>query len=309
MQKQPLVSIVTPAYNQAEYLAETIESVLAQDYPAIEYIVVDDGSSDHTPEILQRYRGQIITRRQSNMGQARTLNKAWHAAGGKYLGYLSSDDILYPTAVQKLVDALERDNSLICAYPDCDLIDERSRLAKRNVCRPFDLVELVIQQECYIGPGALFRASGFRCAGGWDPELKLAPDREFWIRLAEFGAFYFHEESLAGYRMHRQAISYKDISEEAGREYISVLDRYFRKHTVPSEIAARKAEAYGHAHLTLARNAFRAGRIRRGFQLYEEACRFHPPLANSLIKMRILRNVVSKPLRLALSAARSAFKG
>src|SRR5207247_391526 len=94
----PLVSIVTPAYNQAEYLAETIESVLAQDYPNLEYIVLDDGSTDHTREVLKKYDGKLRWESHKNMGQARTLNEGWRKANGVYIGYLSSDDILYPGA-------------------------------------------------------------------------------------------------------------------------------------------------------------------------------------------------------------------
>ena len=80
----PLVTIVTPTYNQADYLAETIDSVLAQDYPNIEYIVIDDGSTDHTMEVLKQYEGRIHWERQSNMGQAATLNQGWAMAKGQY---------------------------------------------------------------------------------------------------------------------------------------------------------------------------------------------------------------------------------
>ena len=104
MQNLPLVSIVTPTYNQAEYLAETIESVLAQDYPNIEYIVLDDGSTDSTPEVLNRYSGRVRWERHDNMGQARTLNKGWAMSRGEFIGYLSSDDLLLPDAISKLVE-------------------------------------------------------------------------------------------------------------------------------------------------------------------------------------------------------------
>ena len=301
----PLVSIVTPAYNQAEYLTETIESVLAQDYPNLEYIVLDDGSSDETPAILQRYNGRIQHERHSNMGQARTLNKGWQRARGTYLGYLSSDDLLYTGAVRQLVGLLESDSSIVCAFPDANLIDDRSRVTKKNVCRPFDLAEIVVRQECYIGPGALFRRSAFEIVGGWRSELKLAPDREFWIRVASQGRIEMTPNVLAGYRLHPQSISYKDVGEEVGREYLLVLDEYYSSRDVPPELAARRDEAYGYAHLLLARNNFRSGRLKRGLQLYKQACNLHPALRNSNVKIKILRNIFSKPLRTLLSTARS----
>lgn len=308
MPEAPVLSLVTPAYNQGEYLAETVDSVLAQDQPGIDYLVLDDGSSDSTPEVLQRYTGRLAWQRQANMGQVRTLNKGWGRARGKYLAYLSSDDILYPGAVRKLVEVLEADPGIACVFPDCDLIDEESRVIKRNVCRPFDLAQLVVDQECYIGPGAIFRRSAFEAAGGWKPALRLAPDREFWMRLAAQGRIHFHQEALAGYRMHPKSISYKDVSEDASREYIRVLDDYFAQPAVPPAIAVRRQEAYGKATLILARNRFRAGDLKRGLALYAEACRLHPPLRSPAVKLRLLRNVVSKPARVALSALRSVLK-
>jgi glycosyltransferase involved in cell wall biosynthesis len=305
IQQAPLVSIVTPVFNQADYLAETMESVLAQDYPNIEYLVIDDGSTDKTPEVLSRYSGRVRWERQTNMGQARTLNKGWAASKGDILGYLSSDDLLYPGAVRQLVEILEKDNAVVCAFPDSDLIDHKSRIVKKSVCRQFDLGDLVVRQECYIGPGALFRRSAFDVVGGWKAELKLAPDREFWMRLAAHGRFQFCPEVLASYRMHPGSISYKDVSEAVGREYLWVLDRYFEAVSIPADIASRKSEAYGYAKLILARNSFRAGQFKRGLELYKEACALHPDLSGTKVKARILRNVVSKPARIALSAFRS----
>jgi glycosyltransferase involved in cell wall biosynthesis len=305
---EPRLRLVTPAYNQGEYLAETIESVLSQDYPAIDYLVLDDGSSDSTPQVLERYAGRLRAERQANMGQVRTLNKGWEGADAAYLAYLSSDDILYPGAVRKLVEVLESDPGIVCVFPEYELIDERSHVIKRGVGRPFDLAELVIDQECYIGPGAIFRRRAFEAVGGWKPHLRLAPDREFWMRLAAHGRIHFHREALAGYRMHPRSISYKDVSEETSREYLRVLDDYFAQPQVPAAILARRDEAYGKATLVMARNRFRSGDLRRGTQLYAEACALHAPLRAPAVKLRLLRNVVSKPARVALAAARSMLK-
>jgi glycosyltransferase involved in cell wall biosynthesis len=307
MSEAPVVSLVTPAYNQGEYLAETIESVLAQDYPSLDYLVLDDGSTDSTPAVLNGYTGRLHWERHENMGQVRTLNKGWSRARGKYLAYLSSDDILYPGALRKLVAVLELNPGIVCVFPDADLIDDKSRVIKRGICRPFSLQELVIEQECYIGPGAVFRRSAFETVGGWKPELRLAPDREFWMRLASQGSIHFHRESLAGYRMHPKSISFKDVSEETSREYIRVLDDFFSRHDVSPQFLVRRDEAYGRATLILARNRLRAGDVRRGLALYAEACRLHPPLRAPTVKLRLVRNVVSKPARVAIAAARSVF--
>ncbi len=304
--KFPLVSIVTPVYNQAEYLAETIESVLAQDYPNIEYIVLNDGSTDHTEKVLSHYTGRLKWETQGNIGQSETLNKGWNASGGKYLGYLSSDDLLHPTAVSELVKALENDVDIVCAYPDCTLINERSVVIKNRVCREFDLEELIVCQECYIGPGAIFRSDAYRRVGGWKAHLKLAPDREFWMRLAGHGSFHFEKKVLAGYRVHRASISYKDVSEDISREYLKVLDDYFSSENVPINVEERRMEAYGRAKFIVARNLFRSGNISRGIEIYGEACRSYHPLKKPRYVLQLMKNVISKPLRLAWGALKGS---
>lgn len=294
----PLVSIVTPTFNQSRYVRETIESVLCQDYPNIEYIVIDDGSTDDTQDVLAEYQGRLICHHQANMGQARTLNRGWSEAKGEYLAYLSSDDTLAPHAISKLVAALEASPSAACVFPDADLIDDESRIVKRNVCRAFSLEDLIVKQECYIGPGALFRASAYHKAGGWRSELKLAPDREFWMRLAATGHIIFLPQALAGYRLHPESISYKEVSEHVSREYLLVLDRFFASPDVPPEIMARRDESYGYANLLIARNLYRAMNIRKANEYYQAACLKYPPLNSWRVRLTILKNIVGKPLRL-----------
>src|SRR5216683_2474775 len=117
---RPLVSLVTPAYNQAQYLEQTIESVLSQDFHSFEYVVLDDGSTDATRDVLGRYTGRLRWETHANMGQARTLNKGWHMSSGDIVGYLSADDILYPGALTALVQALEERSCAVMVYPNYD---------------------------------------------------------------------------------------------------------------------------------------------------------------------------------------------
>lgn len=308
MSDQSLVSIVTPAFNQADYIRETIESVLAQDYGSIEYFVLDDGSTDSTSEVLESFRGQISFERHENMGQVRTLNKGWSKCSGKYIGYLSSDDILMPTAIRELVAVLDADPSVVCVFPDSHLIDSSSRVIKRNVCRPFDLEDTLVRQECYIGPGALFRREAFEQLGGWSPNFKLAPDREFWVRISALGRIAMCSSVLAGYRMHPKSISYKDVSEETSMEYLRFLDDYFSSAIPSSRILARKDEAYGFAYYLMARNSFRGARYKRGLEFYKRARELYPPLGEIKYKIQFVRNVISRPVRRIASTIVSLFR-
>ncbi|WP_282344549.1 glycosyltransferase [Pseudomonas sp. PS02288] len=303
-QQAPLVTLVTPTYNQARYLQKSLDSVLEQTYPNIEYIVINDGSSDDTESVLSRYDGRVNWSTQANQGQAATLNAGWKVAQGKYIGYLSSDDLLAPDAVARLVAVLEQDPSVVCVYPDCDLIDEHGVVVKRGLCKGFDLEELVVRQECHIGPGALFRADGFRRVGGWKTYLHLAPDREFWMRLAGEGSIRFLPESLAGYRLHAQSISYQSTSDEQSKEYLQVLDEYFAGNVAPS-ILARKQEAYAFAYFLMARNAMRSGRPLRGGRYFVEACSRHRGFMHPRYLLQLVRNTLSKPVRVAMARVRA----
>jgi glycosyltransferase involved in cell wall biosynthesis len=256
-----LVSIVTPVFNQESFIAQTIESVLAQDYPHIEYIVIDDGSTDGTPDVIASYAGKFITVRHSNMGQARTLNKGWAKCRGQVLGYLSADDVLLPNAVSQAVALLDSEPDVVMVYPDCDLIDPFSQIIRHSVGRETIYEELVVKQECYIGPGAFFRRSAYEQAGGWDEQLRVAPDREFWMRLGLLGKITMIPQVLAHYRMHPQSISYFHSTVEDSLEYVAVMEKYFGRRDLPAYILAKRDEAFCWAYVVGARIHVRGGRF------------------------------------------------
>ena len=297
MPHQPLVSIVTPLYNQKRFIEETLHSVLSQSYDALEYIVVNDGSTDGSRAVLDKYSDRITIVDQPNSGQARALNHGWSISKGTYIGYLSSDDILAHNCVEQLVARLEADEGVVCAYPNCNLISPASELLKRGVSRPFDLEELIGAQECHIGPGALWRASTHRLIGGWRPELKLAPDREYWMRLAAHGRFYFETQELAGYRLHPGSISSSTTSEEVSLEYVHVLEEYFKGASIPESLLARKGEAFANAYWLIARNMLREGNIGAATRYLRHAHLADPSSSNLNHIATLIRSSVGKPLR------------
>jgi len=297
MPSPTLVTLVTPTYNQADYLPETLDSVLEQTHLALEYIVIDDGSVDSTSQVLARYAGRLTALRQDNIGQAATLNRGWSMARGTYLGYLSSDDLLLPEAIARMAALLDAEPDIVCVYPDSDLIDGASRVIRRAVGRPFDLETVVVSQECPIGPGALFRRDAFEAVGGWRPDLKLGPDRDFWIRLAAHGGFRFVRESLARYRTHPEATSFRAASETTSHEFVRVLDDYFGQSVVPPALQRRRNEAYANAELLLARNALWRADWRAALHHYRAARGLHAPHRSLAAGLRLLRQGASKPAK------------
>lgn len=292
--------MVTPTYNQADFLQYTIDSILAQDYSAIEYVVVDDGSTDRTSEILARNRGRVQSITQTNRGQATTLNEQWTRLETDYLSYLSSDDLLAPQAISRAVAVLDADPSVVCVFPDSHVIDENGQVIKRSVGRPFDLEDTVVTQTCHIGPGAVFRRSAFLSAGGWRTDIRLAPDWEFWLRLSRIGRIEFLREPLAFYRLHTGSYSVAETSTERSLEYVRILRDYFDGDP-PEAIARRCEEAFANAYATVARNAFRRGAVREGLHYLRVARRHDPRVMRPARLARMARHVVSKPIRILLA--------
>lgn len=254
----PLVTIVTPTYNRAGFIEETIESVFAQSYPNIEYIIINDGSTDDTASILKKYAGIAKIINKENGGQVDCLTLGWSLAKGVYLSYLSDDDILKPDAVSKILRHFSKSPKAVCVYPDSDLIDPNGRLIKEKICRPTNYDSLVINQECHIGPGAIFTRDVYELVGPWSKELKIAPDREFWMRVGFKGEIEFLNDVLASYRMHESSLSYKLTVPKHIFEYIVVMDAYFKSEYIKESLISRKNEAYAKAYLVVARAYLRA---------------------------------------------------
>lgn len=250
MSDQPLVSIVTPAYNQADYLVATIESVLAQVYPNIEYIVINDGSVDNTEDILRSYGSRLKWATQKNSGQAAALNNGWGMSSGKYVGYLSSDDILYPEAIDSLVAVLEGSPEIGVAYFDFDIINQRGIRVKTVRTEEYDKDRLVKDLVCQPGVGALFRKDLFCTVGGWSTALRQVPDFEFWLRMADYTSFKRVGEVLGAYRVHEGSASFGEMAIGRANEIVHVIDDYWyskNKSNSRSKSKARVLAAKNHA--------------------------------------------------------------
>ena len=289
MQNLPLVSIVTPAYNQAGYLAQTIESVLAQDYPKLEYIVLDDGSSDDTPAILARYDGRICHQRHVNVGQARTLNKGWTMARGSLVGYLSSDDCLHPQAVSRLVQTLANSPDAVVAYCDFELIDAAGRAFRTVRTEDYNTTRLHVDLVCQPGPGALFRREVFDQTGGWAEELRQVPDFEFWLRASCLGPFVRVPEVLAGYRIHEGSASFTATTADRSMEIVSVMLAYW-----DGQIGAEVERSMAAAHLIAAKSHVQSGRLTSGFSQLLHAVYCQPSTIWSQAAWRMLLSGLSR---------------
>lgn len=303
----PLVTIVTPVYNGARYLKATIESVLQQTYPNIEYIVLDDGSTDNTVDILRQYPN-LHWQTHANMGQAKTINRGWEIAKGEYLAYLSADDILFPTAVEDVVALLIKDPECVVAFPNCDLINPAGEVTRKAVARPFDYNTLVFRQECFIGPGAIVRRSAFEKVGGWNPQFRLAPDRELWMRLGLCGKFAMCPQVLAHYRIHAGSASSSRSGLESVREPINIMESYFSRSDVPADIVARKNKAMSRAHFLSGRIYLKGRQFKKCWEQLKKAKEYDQDLNLFYVFAVLLKNFSAFEVRHVLWSLYDFFK-
>jgi glycosyltransferase involved in cell wall biosynthesis len=182
---QPLVSIVVLCHNYGRYLAEAIDSALAQDYPNLEMLVVDDGSTDDTREVALRYRDRVKLLTQENQGMARTCNRGVREALGELFVFLSADDRLEPTYVSELIAALRRTPKASFAYCAARLFGAQSGIMP---ARPFSAFSLVRGRN-YINGSALTRRADYLEAGGYPEDLGEGAfdDWDFWLTMLDHG--------------------------------------------------------------------------------------------------------------------------
>ena len=167
----PLVTIVTPAYNRASFLDETIQSVLSQNYPKIEYIVLDDGSNDHTRQVLEKYTGRIIWESHPNMGETATVNKGFGMARGEIICVVNSDDPLLPGAVSEAVKLMQARPDVLAAYSDWNEIGPNSELIKQMRLPEYNISNMLATFNVAMGPGTFFRRKVLDQVGMRDPQV------------------------------------------------------------------------------------------------------------------------------------------
>jgi len=208
---QPLVSIITPSYQQAAYLEQTIRSVLDQDYPNLEYIVIDGGSTDGSLEIIRRYEDRIARWiSEPDSGQTDAINKGFSIAQGSILAWLNSDDLYYPGAVSAAVRCFQQRPQAGLVYGNADYVDEDGLVIGRFPAAQTNYRKLRRGFVHIPQQAAFFRADLWKKVGPLDPTFYFAMDYDLWVRLAAETEVHFHPELWAAFRLHKQA---KSISE------------------------------------------------------------------------------------------------
>lgn len=236
----PLVFVVTPSLNQARFIPETIDSVLTQDYPNIEYLIADGGSTDGTLDLLAGDIRRLNWRSEPDGGQADAVNRAFSHAKAKYLAWLNSDDLYLPGAISAMVDFLEMHPDHALVYGHADNVNAEGRLiGPARQVEPFDAKRLLNDVDFIAQPATLMRRDAFLDVGGLDSSLNWAFDYDLWLKFARNYPIGFIDRVLARMRIHGAA-----KTSVGGLQRLVEIERMARTHgrrSIPNGFAARLA--------------------------------------------------------------------
>ena len=215
------VSIVTISFNQGQFLERTIRSVIEQDYPDLEYIVVDPGSTDGSRDIIELYRNRIthIVYEPDN-GAADGLNRGFALATGAIYGFLNSDDILLPNAISDAVGYLKRRPNIDVISGNCLVIDSEDRVLRKAYSDKFTLRRYAYGASVLVQPSTFFRAVSFWKTGGFNIENRCAWDGELFVQMLEQGSQFARANKMwSGYRIHKTSITASAKMRSAAMQY------------------------------------------------------------------------------------------
>ncbi len=201
----PLVSIITPSYNQARFLEATLRSVLAQDYQNMEYLVVDGASSDGSVEIIRRYADRLVWWvSEKDSGQSEAINKGFRRARGEFVGWLNSDDLYLPGAVSSAIQVFQAHPEAGLVYGDAQAIDADGKPFNLMRARQYTLTDLMAF-NIICQPAAFMRRSVLEEAGYLNPAYQLLMDNLLWMSMARKAPIVYTPQTWAAARYHDQA--------------------------------------------------------------------------------------------------------
>ncbi len=283
-----LVSIITPSYNQAAYLEQTMRSVLTQDHPRIEYIVIDGASTDGSVEIIKRYSDQLAYwASEKDRGQADAINKGFARASGDIVAWLNSDDYYLPGAVAAAVKAFDENPDAVLVYGDMLAVDENGRTFNTLTYKQLTLEDLLCFQ--IIGQPAVFMRRSVLQGLGLDLDFHFLLDHLFWIQIARRGRIIHVPQTWSAARYHAEAKN-RAKAAEFGREAFRILELAAQDKDLAPVLAKVARRARASAHRVDARYLLDGGQPAGALAAWTRALLLHPPTA--LARLNILASAI-----------------
>jgi len=274
----PLVTIVTPSYNQAAFLEDTLRSVLAQDYPRIEYLVVDGGSTDGSPEITRKYADRLAWWvSEQDQGQASAILKGFARARGEILAWLNSDDLYLPGAVSSAVQTFRSRPEAGLVYGNAITVDENGEPYNRLDFLQYDLIDLM-SFRIICQPSVFMRRQIYDQSGGIDPAYHYMLDHLLWVRMARIAAVHHVPQTWSAARFHPAA---KNVAQAAGfsREILRMLQWMENNSQFEQLLQENSRKVLGGAYRLHARYLLDGGQPGPALRSYVRALIYRPRYA------------------------------
>lgn len=230
----PTISLVTPSLNQGDFIERTILSVLSQEYPHLEYIVMDGGSSDDTPKVLAKYSDRVRWVSEADHGQTNAINKGLRRTHGAIVGYLNADDTLLPGSLWKVAEAFSNRPDAMWATGKCRIVDEKGIEIRKSITRYKNLLlgwhsfPLLVMTNYISQPSTFWRRDALDEVGFFDESLHYIMDYEYWLRLYSKYPPLFIRDYLSCFTIHpaskTTSTGHKDV-------YIGEEKDVIRRHT------------------------------------------------------------------------------
>ena len=273
-----LVSIITPSYNQAQYLEQTIRSVLEQDYPRIEYIVIDGASTDGSVDLIRKYQDRLaFWVSEKDSGQAEAINKGFTRATGEIVAWINSDDFYFPNAIASAVRMFEKHPEAGLVYGDTVAVDEKGEFIHFPKYAQWGLEDLLTFN--IIGQPAVFmRRDVLLKAGFLDPSFHFLLDHQLWIRMASHAPMVYVPERWAAGRFHESA---KNVAQAAkfGEDAFRILEWAKSDPLVSITLSRISRQSRAGALRINARYLLDAGKAWEASKSYARSLSAHPPTA------------------------------
>lgn len=219
MPETPRVSVVMPVHNGGVYLEHAVDSILGQTFPDLEFVIIDDGSTDSTAQVLRRYQTadrRVRVYHQENAGIVASLNRGCHEAKAAYIARMDADDIAFPDRLARQVEFLDGNPAVAVVGSAVVRIDASGREIKRNVCPTShaEIVEALREYTCFTHPSVMLRAAALAAVGGYRPAYRAAEDYDLWLRLSERYEMANLPDPLFYYRVYPGQISVRQLDQQ-----------------------------------------------------------------------------------------------
>lgn len=227
----PKISIITPSYNQDKFIEKTIKSVLSQNYPNLEYIIVDGGSTDNTLKILKKYDKRINWISEKDHGQTDAINKGFKIATGDIIAYLNSDDYYLPGTLKRIAKIFIANKKIKWLTGDYIIIDENDIKIQnivvfyKKILRLFPYLPILLITNFIAQPSTFIRRAIINELGFFDQSLDYVMDYDYWIKIIKNNPLYVINSPLAAFRIHRTSKSGIQYKQQFNEE-LKIVKKY-----------------------------------------------------------------------------------